>query len=135
MTGNQHDNKSHYSRCNMKTTFTIFGSLPTLNNYTHTNRANRYRGAQMKRDETTRVFWEIKKQCIPKCTTPPFITFRWICKDDRSDKDNICFAKKFILDGMVLAKIIPNDGWNDIRGFTDEFAIDKDNPRVEVVIS
>jgi len=31
--------------------------------------------------------------------------------------------------------VLKNDGWNDIEGFSDEFFVDKQNPRVEVEIS
>ena len=55
-------------------------------------------------------------------------------QNKRKDKDNIAFAKKFILDGMIQAKLIQNDGWKEISGFTDEFHVDKNNPRVEVTI-
>ena len=30
--------------------------------------------------------------------------------------------------------ILSNDGWNEILGFEDTFAVDKHNPRVEVYI-
>ena len=63
-----------------------------------------------------------------------YITFRWLCKNKKKDKDNIAFAKKFILDGLVEAGVIKNDGWDDIEGFQDEFEIDAKNPRIEVEI-
>ena len=50
------------------------------------------------------------------------------------DKDNIAFAKKFIQDSLVHAGVLANDGWNQIEGFTDDFAVDPKNPRVEVTI-
>jgi hypothetical protein len=34
----------------------------------------------------------------------------------------------------VRAKILKNDGWNDIIGFEDIFYIDKKNPRIVVEI-
>ena len=51
----------------------------------------------------------------------------------KPDLDNICFAKKFILDALVKAGTIKTDGWNGVMGFTDEFFI-TNNPRVEVDI-
>lgn len=62
------------------------------------------------------------------------IVFRWIEKNKQRDKDNIAFAKKFILDSMQEWGIIPNDGWDQILGFVDEFYVDKKNPRVEVLL-
>ena len=52
----------------------------------------------------------------------------------RRDKDNIAFAKKFIQDSLVHAGVLQNDGWKHIEHFTDDFAVDPKNPRVEVVI-
>lgn len=39
----------------------------------------------------------------------------WYRKDKKHDPDNIYFAIKFILDGLVKAKAIPNDGRKNIR--------------------
>jgi hypothetical protein len=52
--------------------------------------------------------------------------FTWIEKDKRRNKDNIAFAKKYIFDGLVNAGIIKNDGWSEVRGFTDEFQVGKE---------
>ena len=51
-----------------------------------------------------------------------------------SVKDNIAFAKKFIQDALVETGVLRNDGWSEIEGFTDNFALDPKNPRVEVTI-
>lgn len=60
--------------------------------------------------------------------------FRWYEKDRRRDKDNVAMAKKFILDSLQEMDIIRNDGWKEIIGFVDEFFIDKENPRIEVLL-
>lgn len=62
------------------------------------------------------------------------IEFSWYEKNKRRDKDNVAFAKKFILDAMQEMGILENDGWQQVIGFSDYFFIDKENPRVEVVI-
>ncbi|WP_302419996.1 hypothetical protein [uncultured Megasphaera sp.] len=62
------------------------------------------------------------------------IVFRWIEPNRRRDKDNVAFAKKFILDSLQEVGIIKNDGWDEIISFRDEFYIDRNNPRVEVYI-
>ena len=33
-----------------------------------------------------------------------------------------------------MAKWLPNDGWTEIGDWEDEFSIDKDDPRVEIVL-
>ena len=35
---------------------------------------------------------------------------------------------------LVKAGMLSNDGWGKIVSFSDEFKVDKDNPRVEVLI-
>lgn len=52
-----------------------------------------------------------------------FITFTWVEVDCRRDPDNIAAAKKFILDALVTAGILKNDGWKQIRGWTDIFEV------------
>lgn len=58
----------------------------------------------------------------------------WCCKDKRKDKDNIAAGIKFILDGLKLAKIIPDDNWQWIGDIHHRFVVDKDKPRVEVML-
>ena len=63
------------------------------------------------------------------------IGFTWYEKDRRRDPDNISGAgKKPILDGLVRAGVLPNDGWSVIEGLSDRFSIDRSYPRVEVDI-
>ncbi|BFN03887.1 RusA family crossover junction endodeoxyribonuclease [Clostridium tetani] len=59
----------------------------------------------------------------------------WYCKNKRKDKDNIAVGIKFILDGLVEAKVIKNDGWKEVNNFKHTFKVDKDNPRIEVEIT
>jgi Holliday junction resolvase RusA-like endonuclease len=55
------------------------------------------------------------------------VTCRWYCKDKRRDPDNIGSAVKYILDGLVSAKIIPNDGWRQIGRIVHEYEQSKDD--------
>lgn len=63
-----------------------------------------------------------------------YLHFRWIEPNRQRDLDNVCFAKKFILDALVKNGVIETDGWRGVSGFTDEFGVDAENPRIEVVI-
>ena len=112
----------------------IPGELTDLNTYIAAERANRYAGAKIKAKETDDITL-LAKQLKTEIRTPVRINYKWYCKDKRKDKDNVAFAKKFIQDGLVAAGVLKNDGWSDIEGFTDEFYIDKQNPRVEVEIT
>ena len=111
---------------------TIKHTFTTLNTYTNSNRHSRFAGAKIKKEETeiSRLHFINQK---PITEYPIKIAFKWYVKNKRKDLDNIVFAKKFILDGMVKAEFIKNDGLNYIQGFTDEVEFDKDE-RVEIEI-
>ena len=47
--------------------------------------------------------------------------FIWERKYRRLDPDNICFAKKFIMDGLVESGIMSDDRWKQVGGFADRF--------------
>ena len=66
---------------------------------------------------------------------PVFMEYRWYEKNRRRDLDNISsFGRKVIQDALVQTHVLKNDGWKEIEGFSDEFFVDADNPRIEVLI-
>lgn len=101
--------------------FEIKEKLPGLNEYTKACRTNRYAGAKMKQEIETIIMYYLcgfKDRPIRK---PVFITFTWIEENGKRDLDNICFAKKFILDALVKVNILENDNKSHISGFKDIF--------------
>jgi len=67
-------------------------------------------------------------------TGPVRLKFFYFEKTRRRDPDNISAgARKFILDALVHAGILANDGWKDISGWTEEWHVSK-SPRVEVFV-
>lgn len=115
-------------------TLTIEGRLPGLNEYTGACRSNKYTGAKMKKETEELIGWYIKAQLKDTHFDEPVrLVFRWYETNKKRDLDNICFAKKFILDALVKNRIIATDGWKGVAGFTDEFYID-DRARAEVDI-
>ena len=109
--------------------FTIPGELPDLNQIIEAAKSHYGAYAKLKRTNTELVAWQAKQ--LPKMERVN-VTCRWICKDKRKDKDNIMAGTKFILDGLVMAGKLENDGWKQIGDINHEFDVDKDNPRVEV---
>ena len=112
---------------------TIPGELTDLNTYIDAERSNLYKAAGIKKEMTELCAW-VARPVKTEIKTPVTIKFKWITKDEMKDPDNVAFAKKFILDGFVKARLLPNDGRKQIKAFADEFAVDKKNPRVEVEI-
>lgn len=112
--------------------FIFNGEFTDLNTYIRAERSNRFMAAKIKKTETERAAWEVIQP--EKVVGKAVINFDWYTKDERKDPDNISFAKKFLLDGMVMAGLLENDTRKCINGFIDCFFVDKDNPRVEVTI-
>jgi len=113
----------------------IEGRLPGLNEYIKAERGNKYSAAKLKQDTQTLIgSYIIGMYEMPQITEPVIMHYLWVEPNTRRDKDNICFARKFIQDSLVEIGILQGDGWKHIIGFTDNFAVDKDNPRIEVEI-
>ena len=79
--------------------FEIDKRLIGLNEYTNKNRHNKYAGAKQKKDEQEYIKMCIKQQLGNlKIEKTVIGHFTWVEENKRRDLDNVCFAKKFILD-------------------------------------
>lgn len=106
----------------MKYSFEIDKRLMGLNEYTKYNRANKYMGASAKKNEQAYIIWCIREQLGNiKIDKPVMGRFTWIEENKRRDLDNICFAKKFILDALVQAGVLADDNRKIVTNFTDSF--------------
>lgn len=106
----------------MKYSFEIDKRLMGLNEYTSCNRTNKYVGAKAKKKEQAYIIWCIKEQLGNiKINKPVIGKFTWIEENKRRDLDNICFAKKFILDALVQAGVLADDNRKIVTNFTDSF--------------
>lgn len=114
--------------------FSVFGTLPGLNEIIDANRRHRYQGAALKRNADTIVLQYIRVARVQPFCGPVFLTFAWHEPDRRRDCDNVAAGKKFILDALVAAGILAGDGRKNVVGFSDEFHVDPGNPRVVVTI-
>lgn len=97
----------------------------SLNEYINIERGNKFAAAKIKKNETESVYWFIKAQELKPMKGKVRIVFHWYVKNIKKDPDNIAFGKKYILDGLVMAGILKNDGQKNIGGFSDHFHIDK----------
>jgi len=110
--------------------------LPGMNEAVRVARSNRYQAAEHKRDwehDLCALIW----QQLPgvQITGSVVIEFIWVEPDRRRDLDNVCgYARKLILDALVSTRVLQGDGWRHIAGFSDTFAVDEQQPRVEVTI-
>lgn len=101
--------------------------LTDLNKYITKERGHPRAGSAEKKKNTNKcaLFVTRAMQLGVKFDFPCRLKFTWIISDKRKDPDNIAFAKKYILDGMVNAGFMENDNMNYIEGFSDHFIVDK----------
>jgi len=105
----------------------IKGRFTTLNKYIEAERTRNYHAAaNIKKRETGLVTLQARNH---KIKTPCKLKMTWYRKSKSGtnfDLDNVAFAKKFVLDGLVKANVIPNDNYTHIKGFIDEYVESKD---------
>lgn len=99
--------------------------LPSLNEYIDKCRYNKYSANDMKQNVQNDIAYYINK--LPNYDKPIKIHFHWVEENKRRDLDNICFAKKFILDAMVKCGKLKNDNRKYVYGFEDSFEYAKES--------
>ena len=102
--------------------------LPSLNEYIKANTVTKgkwHMGNQMKQDVQEDIMIYLNK--MPKYEKPVKIHFHWVEENKRRDLDNVCFAKKFILDAMVKAGKLKDDNRKCVVGFIDTFEYAKES--------
>lgn len=98
--------------------------LPSLNEYINRCRYNKYSANNYKQKIEANIFPYISN--IPKLEKPVKIDFHWIEGNKKRDLDNICFAKKFILDALVKYGKLKDDNRKNVYAFTDRFSYSKE---------
>ena len=120
----------------MKYLLIIHGRLDNLNDYIKALDTSRYKGSALKNENESKVLQEIYSQFGRlRIIKPVKMHYVWYEKDKRRDLDNVSsFGRKVIQDALVKSRVLQNDGWNEIKGFSDEFYVDSKNPRIEILI-
>jgi Holliday junction resolvase RusA-like endonuclease len=111
----------------------IPGELPGLNKIIADSKRHWTKYASEKKKLTENIAVLARSQIKGKYKKID-ILFYWFCKSKKRDKDNIIAGQKFVIDALVKAGIIENDGWEQIRDIFHSFDVDKKYPRVEVSI-
>jgi Holliday junction resolvase RusA-like endonuclease len=116
--------------------FIIEGEFTSLNEYINLERGNKFSASTVKKAETQVVRLLLcDALALPDDCYPLKPRFDFYTKDARKDADNVDFARKFILDGMVKAGILVDDRRKFIVGFDINLYVDKNNPRVEITFT
>lgn len=127
----------------MEYNFTYYGVLPNLNDYLQGERIPirkngkfTTKGNVMKQENQRKIIKILRRDLLGLHIQKPIeITYKFYELNRKRDLDNIsAFAHKVIQDALVKAGTIENDGWKHIRGFSDEFYVDSENPRIEITL-
>ena len=111
--------------------FEVDGAFKSLNEY----QAMHFRArAEYKRYADAMVAWSAKAARVPRFEAPVRVHVTWCEKDRRRDLDNVRFGMKFVLDGLVKAGVLPNDGQRNVVALGDAFEVDRKRPRAVVTI-
>jgi len=122
----------------MTQTFFVPGPLPGMNEIVAAAKGNGGRGymySKMKAEWNTIVCLHAKAAKLTAATGPVTVDFYWYEPSARRDRDNVAAAKKFVLDGLVTAGVLPGDGPKVVVGFSDKFGCDKARPGVWVTLT
>lgn len=118
----------------MRQSFEVPWKLSGLNEYTRACRANRYKGAAMKRTNQDIAALSIRAARLKPYDGPVRVPITWVEPNMRRDPDNIRFAAKFVLDALVEEGVLPNDTQRYVKGISDRFLVNRNNPRIIVEI-
>jgi len=106
----------------------------TLNEYINAERSSKFAGARIKKQQTNSVHYLALMQGFKLEHKLHDVIFTWYKPDNKIDNDNIAFAKKFCLDGLVSAKILESDGSKFINNFQDIFILDRTRSYISCMI-
>jgi len=119
----------------MSQTITIPGELPNLNAILAGAKRHWSSYASVKKAQTRKIAWIAKNQLSP-IDGPVDLVFHWVTKSRRVDPDNVSHGSKYILDGLVVAGILPNDGRKTIHSLTHLYPEpDPHAPRVTIELN
>lgn len=119
----------------MEHRITIPGRFNSLNEYIDACRSDPRKGARMKRGDQSIIFYYIRTRLENELQPKVVLKYHFFEKNTRRDLDNVAgYFHKIFQDALVEAKFLENDGWKQIKGFSDDFDVDPDFPRIEVIM-
>jgi Holliday junction resolvase RusA-like endonuclease len=114
--------------------FTILSTFPSLNEVINVAKGHWGQYAKLKKELTLSVAIQAKCAMLRPVEGRVKVVFHWYEKDRRRDVDNIAHGSKYILDGLVEARVLQTDGQKHVAQLQHYFEVDKENPRVVVEI-
>jgi hypothetical protein len=102
----------------VRQTLTLMGQLPRMNAMAGNQRKWAYHNMKKKAEQM--IGTEILVQKL-KPMAFAYFSFIWFEPNKKFNPDNIMSSQKFILDALVTAKILKNDGWSEVLGLAHQF--------------
>ena len=117
----------------------IPGEFPSLNEFIGENRRRNgsWNGGNAMKQRDQRILETYIRKQIPKALRAPCrLRYTYFCKSRKRDLDNISgYFHKVFQDALVSSGRLPDDNWKYIIGFSDDFELDRKDPRIEVLIT
>jgi hypothetical protein len=109
--------------------------MPTMSDIISESKKHYACYSKMKKKFTNMVWAFAVMSKVRKAELPIVVHIMWHeKKGSRRDPDNVAAAKKFILDGIVKAGVIPNDSHKWICKTVDMYKYNQDKYLVEVFL-
>jgi len=105
--------------------------LPGANEMEGWARSNRYGAGAKRKTWKKHVVYSLGK--MPKFKRI-WLEITYYEPNKKRDPDNIAAFKKILIDALVEAGAIENDGWKQVAGWKEIFRVDKENPGIEISI-
>jgi hypothetical protein len=108
-------------------TLFVSGVIPSLNKLSSASVVTTKRGKKITKYGQSKRLWTQKVMLLARQLKPiaaAYFTFVHFCRDKRVNPDNFCsVTQKVVLDGLVKAKVIPNDGWGQVLGLAHYWSV------------
>lgn len=104
----------------------IPGEMPSLNEIIGSAKRHWAQYSSTKRKYTGRVVRACKR--VKPVEEQVIVHCHWQVKDRRKDPDNIGSGIKYVLDGLVKAGVLPDDGWRQVKAIHHTFEVNKKKP-------
>lgn len=109
--------------------------FPSINEFINANRISK--GAYNLGNAMKRRDQAIIAQYLPRAhfSKPVYLEYTFYEPSKRRDMDNISgYFHKIFQDALVENGVLDGDGWNYIKGYRDDFKVDRQLPRIEILI-
>lgn len=101
------------------------GRWPDLNSYIDAERANPRQAARLKRTYTEAAQTIAQAANVGMAPIPCRVRCLWHVPNRRMDLDNLAFGLKFVLDGLVRAGVLPNDGRRQVQAIEHRVSVQR----------